>query len=666
MCGIAGLLHFDAQPADPLVVRRMTDALAHRGPDGEGVFVDGSLGLGHRRLAIIDLSDAGRQPMTLSESGLTISFNGEIYNYRELRRELTTLGCRFRSRTDTEVILHAYAVWGESCLNRFNGMFAFAIWDARRRELFLARDRYGIKPLYYGVIGNAFRFASEQKGILASTDGRRELDVEALVEYFTFQNLFTDRTLYRDIKMFPAASWAKVQASGRGEVRPVRYWDYTFDEPDQRLEGEEYARELDRLMVQAVRRQLVSDVEVGAYLSGGLDSGAITAIAAQSQPFLKSFTCGFDLHSASGMELAFDERRKAEHMSYLYRTEHYEMVLKAGDMERVFPTLAFHMEEPRVGQSYPNFYMAKLASKFVKVVLSGTGGDEIFAGYPWRYYRAATETASDDVDAYYAFWQRLIPGSMMEQLFAPIWGEARRCDTREIFRSVLHDRYSRRPQRPEDAVNRSLYFEAKTFLHGILVMEDKLTMAHGVELRVPFLDNDLVDFAMRLPTEEKLHRLHETIRLNENLTGDKKTIYNGRTKDGKMLLRKVLERYMPSDITDGAKQGFSAPDASWFKGESLEYVRREILSPTARIKEFFDPSVVDSLVNDHLEGRENRRLLIWSLLSFEWWLRTFQGDASQPIVPLTSLERRRTGQSTDDEWFVDANDDSMCEDSRAA
>ena len=629
----------------------MTIALAHRGPDGDGILLDGPLGLGHRRLAIIDLSDAGRQPMTLPEQALTISFNGEIYNYRELRSELTALGCRFRTRTDTEVILHAYATWGEACVNRFNGMFAFAIWNSRSRELFLARDRYGIKPLYYSQAGGALRFASEQKALLTTSDVRRELDAEALVEYFTFQNFFSDRTLYRDVRMFPPAHWAKITVGGSSSLAPVRYWDYTFDEPNERLDGEEYARELDRLLVQAVRRQLVSDVDIGAYLSGGLDSGAITAIAAQSRPFLKSFTCGFDLYSASGMELAFDERQKAEYMSYLYRTEHYEMVLKAGDMERVLPTLAYHMEEPRVGQSYPNFYMAKLASKFVKVVLSGTGGDEIFAGYPWRYYRATGEATGDDVDVYYAFWQRLMPNSVLKQLFAPIWNEARHCDTGAIFRNVLSSCPVQRSQRPEDSVNRSLYFEARTFLHGLLVMEDKLTMAHGVELRVPFLDNDLVDFAMRLPTAEKLNRLNESMRLNENVTGDKKTMYHRRTKDGKVLLRKVLERYMPRDITTGEKQGFSAPDASWFKGESLEYVRREILSPSARIKEFMDPQIVDGLVNDHLEGRENRRLLIWSLLSFEWWLRTYYADAAEPIVPLSAAAPvHRVSAESDENW----------------
>src|SRR5262245_41352026 len=323
MCGLTGTLHLGSAAAWEGPVRRMMSAIAHRGPDGEGVFVDGPCALGHRRLAIIDLSDAARQPMADASGRFTIVYNGEIYNFCELRTELELLGHRFRSRSDSEVLLAAFAEWGRSALLRFNGMFAFAIWDKRERQLILARDRYGIKPLYYARLGDTLLFGSEIKAILAYPAYEVQLDKEALLEYFTFQNFFTDRTLFKDIRLLPAGSY--LTAGANTLSRPKRYWDFYFSEPESPLPDQEYVEELDRLFRQAVSRQLVSDVEVGAYLSGGLDSGSITAIAARQIPYLKSFTCGFDLQSASGLELTFDEREAAEYMSYLFKTEHYEM-----------------------------------------------------------------------------------------------------------------------------------------------------------------------------------------------------------------------------------------------------------------------------------------------------------------------------------------------------
>jgi len=598
----------------------MTDAIAHRGPDGEGFYLDGFLGLGHRRLAILDLSPAGHQPMVTENKQFALAYNGEIYNFRELRVELEKLGHRFRSRTDSEVVLNAYVAWGPGCVERFNGMFAFSIWDKTRQELFLARDRYGIKPLYYSFQGSTFLFASEQKAILTFPKVAREIDLEALFEYFTFQNLFTDKTLLRGIRVFPAGCWAKLSLGvDTNEIRIFRYWDFKFDEEENGRSEEEYLEELNHLFQQAVCRQLVSDVDVGSYLSGGTDSGSITAVAATHLPYIKTFTCGFDLHSISGLELAFDERHKAEFMSYLFKTEHYEMVLKAGDMERILPRLAWHLEEPRVGQSYPNFYVAQLAAKFVKVVLSGTGGDELFGGYPWRYYRAV---ANDDfehyIDNYYAFWQRLIPEAALQEIFEPVWSHVKHIQTRDIFRNVFQAP-NRKLSRPEDYINHSLYFEAKTFLHGLLVVEDKLSMAHSLESRVPFLDNDLVDFALKVPVRLKLKNLSEAIRLNENEPGPKSALYFERTRDGKLLLRRVMERYVPHEVTNGVKQGFSAPDASWFRGESIDYVRRMLFDERARIYEFLDRPSVLRWVEEHIQGRQNLRLFIWSLLNVEHW-----------------------------------------------
>jgi len=632
MCGVAGIFNRDGEPASAVLLKRMTDAIAHRGPDGEGHFVDDCLALGHRRLSIIDLTPAGHQPMQSPDGRFVISYNGEIYNFQELRAELQSLGHRFQSRSDTEVLLHALAQWGLHVIPRLNGMFAFALWDHRNRELLLVRDRYGIKPLYYVEIGSTFLFSSEIKAFLHHPAYSCEMDRAALLEYLTFQNFFTDRTLFRHVHLLQPGCTLRVGSAGE-PLHPQRYWDYRFSDHPEPAKAEAYVDELNCLFQRAVNRQLVSDVAVGCYLSGGMDSGSITAVAARQMPNLKSFTVGFDLSSASGIEMGFDERAKAEHMSYCFKTEHYEMVLKAGDMERAMTRLVWHLEEPRVGQSYPNFYAAQLASKFGKVVLSGAGGDELFGGYPWRYYRAAVNSDFEQyVDRYYDFWQRLIPNDSVRGVFQPIWADIKALNTRDIFRDVLN---GSRMQlgRPEDYINSSLYFEAKTFLHGLLVMEDKLSMAHSVETRVPFLDNDLADFAMNLPVRMKLGNLGEVMRMNENDPGRKRQTYFAKTRDGKLILRQAMRRFIPAEVVKHGKQGFSAPDASWFRGESIDYVRATLFNRNADIYDFLDRSAVRDLVSDHLEGRENRRLLIWSLLYLEQWCHTFLRRQSGRAMP---------------------------------
>ncbi len=621
MCGIAGRLNLDGSPVSGQLLQMMTDAIAHRGPDAEGHWIEGNIGLGHRRLSIIDLTAQASQPMISIEHRYVLVYNGEIYNFRELRTELESLGYWFRSDSDSEVVLTALSHWGQEAISRFNGMFAFALWDRMKRTLLLARDRYGIKPLYIARQNGSISFASEQKAFLVDPDFRRELDNQALMEYFTFQNLFTDKTLLRDVTLMPPGHYAQLDfGKSEPELKFTQYWDYHFSEPENPRPVEEYREELDRLFNQAVTRQLVSDVELGSYLSGGMDSGSITAIAAQQFPNLKTFTCGFDLSSASGIELAFDERVKAEAMSALFQTEHYEMVLKAGDMERCLPKLAWHLEEPRVGQSYPNYYAAQLASRFVKVVLSGAGGDELFGGYPWRYYRAAVNNDFDHyVDKYYGYWQRLVDNKSLHKMFAPISADVEGVRTVDIFRQVFKT-HSNELKTSEDYINHSLYFEAKTFLHGLFVVEDKLSMAHSLETRVPFMDNDLVDFAMQCPVSLKLNRLQDVIKINENEPGDKQAQYFQKTNDGKQILRDTMSRYIPDDITKAQKQGFSSPDESWFRGSSIEFVRERLMENDAPIYDVLDASVVQGLVNEHLEGNTNRRLLIWSLLNVNEWM----------------------------------------------
>lgn len=630
MCGIAGIYNLDGAPASSYIIKRMTDAIAHRGPDSEGQFTEGSIALGHRRLAIIDLTPAGHQPMQTHDGRYVISYNGEVYNYRELRTALKSNGYRFHTGTDTEVVLNAFAHWGARSLDRLNGMFAFAIWDRREEKLFLARDRYGMKPLYYTQCGDTLLFASEIKAFMCHPDFSSTIDQEALLEYFTFQNLLTDRTLFKNVKILPAGCFLAVDAK-KPRASPSRYWDFQFEESEECTNQPELTRELAWLFNQAVNRQLVSDVEVGSYLSGGIDSGSITAIAASQLPRMPSFTCGFDLHSASSHELNFDERQSAEHMSYLFKTEHYEMVLKAADMERVLPKLTWHLEEPRVGQSYPNFCVAQLAGKFVKVVLSGVGGDELFGGYPWRYYQAAVNHNFEDyVDKYYAYWQRLIPAHNMQRVFGPIWDSVSRVSTRDIFRDVLA-RHTEPLTGPKDYINQCFYFEAKTFLHGLLVVEDKLSMSHSLETRVPFLDNDLVEFAMRVPVSLKLGNLSEVVRRNEIAPETNTKDRFKQSNDGKLLLRKAMKDLVPSRVLKGVKQGFSGPDASWFKGESIDYVRDTLGTSSSPIYNYLDRGAVWDLVDEHLSGQRNRRLLIWSLLFFDSWCRQFDLGAAGPL-----------------------------------
>ncbi|HEV2060666.1 MAG TPA: asparagine synthase (glutamine-hydrolyzing) [Solirubrobacteraceae bacterium] len=624
MCGIAGILSRTGDVVHEGVLRLMNDAIAHRGPDDSGTHIDGPLGMANRRLAVIDITPAGHQPMHTPDGRYTIVYNGEIYNFMDLRDELRGSGERMRSHTDTEVVLRAYREWGPACVERFNGMFALAIWDRDERTLFLARDRYGIKPLYWTHAGGQLLFGSEVKSFLQHPAFKVRVSEEHLLEYFTFQNLFTDGTLFGGVRMFPAGSHATLRP-GDSDVRPTSYWDWEFAEPDSgaACRPEEHREELDRLFRQAVQRQLVSDVPVGSHLSGGMDSGSITALAARELPYLATFTVGFDMTSSGGLEMGADERTKAEAMSYVFKTEHFESVLKAGDMERCLPSLVWHLEDLRVGQSYPNWYVSRLASKFVTVVLSGSGGDELFAGYPWRYYRAVVNDDFDHyVEKYYRFWHRLVPDEYRAGLFRPeVWDRLTDVRTEEIFRAVFVG--AEAPSSPEDYVNHSLYLEAKTFLHGLLVVEDKLSMAHSLETRVPFLDNDLVDFALRVPVKLKLRDLDKVVKLDENEPGGKSERFFQRTRDGKLILRQVMARHVPERVTDRVKQGFSGPDASWFRGDSIDYVRDVLLDPGAKLYDFFSPEGVRAMVEQHLDGRENRRLLLWSLLSFEHWCRTF-------------------------------------------
>ena len=377
MCGVAGYLNFNNKPIEKQILVNMCKILKHRGPDGYDFFQGEELGLSHTRLSIIDLTKNANQPMISEDGRYVISYNGEVFNFKEIRKDLISFGYNFKSNSDTEVVLYSLIHWGTESLNKFNGQFALAFWDKKNKTLLLARDRYGIKPMYFFRNNNTFVFSSEIKALFCNPEVKIETNKQGLLEYLTFQNFLLSETLFKNINILKPGSFLFINS--KNYINQQTYWDFNFEEPIHRTKSINYFIEkCDFLLNQAIKRQLVSDVEIGSYLSGGMDSGTITALASKNLKNLRSFTCGFDLNSASGIEMGMDERENAELMSYLFKTEHYEVILKAGDMERVMQKLVWHIEEPRVGQSYPNFYVSQLASKFCKVVLSGDGGDELF------------------------------------------------------------------------------------------------------------------------------------------------------------------------------------------------------------------------------------------------------------------------------------------------
>jgi len=622
MCGVVGIYRPRHEAVPYRLVKAMSNALAHRGPDGEGQFVDGPIALGHRRLAIIDLTPAGSQPMASPDGQVVVSYNGEIYNHVDLRRELELMGFAFRSRTDTEVLVHGYQAWGLDVVPRLNGMFAFALWDARRSTLHLVRDRYGIKPLYYWWDGGELVFASEIRALLEHPRIAAAVDHEALNEYFTFQNLFQEHTLFEGISLLPAATILTLGADGRLGRR--RWWDFDFTRRDEALSRDDACERTLALFEQAVGRQMMADVPVGSFLSGGMDSGSIVAVASQHLPRLATFTAGFEVSAAEGVEKTFDERRTAELIANRFKTEHYEQVINSSDIAWVLPRVVWHLEDLRLGMSYPNYYITRLASKFVKVCLSGAGGDELYAGYPWRYHRVSGAVDREQyLREYYGFWQRLVAEADKPSLFTDaVWRRIGQRDMFGVFREVFARHAGLRYDSAEDHVANSLYFEATTFLPGLFLIGDKLAMAHSLEERFPFMDNDLVEFAQTIPVTFKLGDFDRIRRIDENEL-DKFRKFFRDYDDGKAVLRQAMSRLLPPEITTRRKQGFSSPEASWYRGEAAGYVRELLLAPRAAYRDFIRADFVERIVREHTEQGINHRLLIWSLLSFEWWCRIF-------------------------------------------
>jgi len=585
MCGINGIVDLTG-PVSTDEVLAMCRIMRHRGPDNQGIWSDKDCCLGHNRLSIIDPSAAGNQPMTDEEGRFVLTYNGEIYNYKELKSSLRSAH-KFRSSTDTEVLLHAWEGSGADILPELNGIFAFAVWDRKEHKLTIARDPLGVKPVYYWRRNGRLAFASEIKALL-SLGIKSGLNPIALAEHFTFQNTLGDKTFFENIFILPAGHYLTFDAQG---LKVTRYFDIEFDESPSGYGVNEYSHLIRECLEKAVKRQLMSDVPLGTYLSGGMDTGSIAALAVRNLPGMHSFTCGFDLKGISGEEINFDERANASAIASYLGTTHHELVLDHEAMEQHARKTIWHLDEPRMGISYQVLCIAEAAGRHVKVVLSGAGGDELFGGYPWRY---PGDTGNDN-DAAYRAALRFFGDNERSALFSEDMN--RRLGGYSAYTGYLDVMKECSASLP---LNRAFYWDLKTFLHGILVVEDKLNMAHSVESRVPLLDKELVALALRTPAGYKLQ-----------------------DGTGKVVLRQAMQGLLPAGIVSSRKQGFTPPDASWYRQHTMPYIKSVLLSKEASNRGIFSINKIEGIIEEHLSGKKNHRFLLWSLVSFELWQRMF-------------------------------------------
>ncbi len=627
MCGICGIFHTKQnEKIDGEILLAMAESLKHRGPDDGGCFVDGCLGLTHRRLSILDLSTAGHQPMQSYDGRYWIIFNGEIYNYIELKRYLMAKGYAFRSRSDTEVLLNLFIEEDKNCLKKLNGMFAFAIWDTQERKILLARDRLGIKPLYWYRDGKTFLFASEIKALFQSPDVKAELDQEGLQDYLTFQFCLGGKTLFKNIYEVAPGSWLEVDQ--QGEIESGRYWSVNYQIDLDHSESY-FVQELKGLLQDSIDLQLRSDVPVGAHLSGGMDSSIITSLAASNlENPLHTFNGGFK--EAKGK---FDESNYARIVAKYNHTIHHEIFPTAQEFVDVLPSLIYHMDEPAAGPGiFPQWMVARLAKENVKVVLGGQGGDELFAGYA-RYLiayleeciRGGIEGTQEDpqyivnfqtilpnlpqLQGYQPlmrhFWQDGLFGSMAERYFRLI-------DRGAAIRSFLQDDFLASSaystfdaymavfstNEPASYINRMTRFDMLTLLPALLHVEDRTSMMVSLESRVPLLDHRIVELSASMPPSYKFA--------------------GGQTKH---ILRQAGRGLVPSEILDRRdKMGFPVPLDVWSHAEPLHsFLRDTLLSPRALQRGWFQSrQVVHALQSEQPFGRT-----IWGLLCLELWAETF-------------------------------------------
>jgi|SRR5579863_904357 asparagine synthase (glutamine-hydrolysing) len=635
MCGITGVLQFDSNSeagaaVDPGVLGRMCDAMAHRGPDDDGIYTASPVGLGVRRLSIVDLA-TGHQPLRNEDATAWIVFNGEIYNHAELRSQLEAGGHIYRTHSDTETIVHLYEEYGRDCVQHLRGMFAFAIWDARRQTLFLARDRLGIKPLYYHLGAERLIFGSEIKVLLAHPGIDAQFRRAALPEYLAFGYLSGEETFYAGIRKLMPGHWMEVDA--RGQVKIERYWDLAVAQPDPSRGDGYYIRTYRDLLEQAVSTHLMSDVPLGVFLSGGVDSSAVAALVAK---LTKTRGTPVETFSVGYSEDAYSELPYARTVAQNLNSVHHEILLSQQDFFDTLPHLIWHEDEPIAWpSSIPLYFVARLARERVKVVLTGEGADETLAGYS-RYAFTLKNAALDHVyrsvtPAVLRKWIRssladssLISATLRRKLshtflarngnswasfyfdnFFSAFGES---EQEELFSPELAREFAAgAPYRHVldywdhscgEMLQRLLYTDLKTYLVELLMKQDNMSMAASIESRVPFLDHALVEFAINIP-----QRLQ----------------FDGFS--GKRILKKAVEDLLPRSILDRPKLGFPTPWSRWLAGPQLDVIRNLLLEPRSLDRSLFQRSAIERLFSEHRAGYRDHYDRIWRLLNLELWQR---------------------------------------------
>ena len=633
MCGIAGLVDLRGRTVDPALARRLCAPLAHRGPDDEGYHAEGPVALGQRRLAILDLP-GGRQPMSNEDGTVWITFNGEIYNFAELRRGLEERGHRFATRSDTEVIVHAYEQHGVDCLNELRGMFAFALWDRRSRTLVLARDRVGKKPLFYAEADGQWMFASELQGLLAHPGVQREIDSTAVDDYLTYGYIPAPKTIFRHVYKVPPAHYLTLTlgtgGSGGPDVRVARYWRLAYG-PKLALDEEAAAEGLLEVLSEAVRLRMIADVPLGALLSGGIDSSLVVALMSRlSDRPVKTFSIGFD-------EREFDELAYARMVAQRYATEHQELVVRPDALE-VLPTLVRHYGEPYADSSaIATYYVAKLTREHVKVALNGDGGDECLAGYEryaaglvaeryrripavirrlgvepmsrliredaprrsrLRQARRFLEVAGRPAAQRYQRWIGYLSASQRAGLYSAEFRDQLAGHEAERWLLGIWERAERDGLEPLDQM---LAVDVESYLPGdLLVKMDIATMANSLEARSPFLDHRVMEFCARLPRRYKLRGL---------------TL--------KYLLKRAGARLLPAETLERRKMGFGVPVGDWMRGSLRPWVEDVLFSPRALKRGYFDPDALRQFVWTRLNGRREQSFDLWALLWLELWHQEF-------------------------------------------
>jgi asparagine synthase (glutamine-hydrolysing) len=640
MCGICGMIGLgDASGFGPEVVDRMRRVLGHRGPDEQGVHVaqfhtdgrPGRVGLGHARLSIIDLA-TGHQPLANEDETVWIVFNGEIYNFQELRPDLEARGHVFRTHCDTEVIVHLYEEYGVKCLQRLRGMFAFAIWDARKQQLFCARDRLGQKPFCYRTESKRFIFGSEIKAILQADDVPRDVDLEGLHHYLTYQYVPHPLTMFRDIHKLPPAHYLLWKG---GQVETHEYWRPNYSVGERLSEGE-YVERLKELLEESVRLRLISDVPLGAFLSGGMDSSIIVGLMAKlSNAPVKTFAIGFE-------EKRYDELEFARAVAKHFKTDHQEFIVRP-DAVDIIPKLVWHYDEPFADSSaIPTYYVSQMTRQHVTVALTGDGGDEGFAGYP--RYRAIS--LAQKFDRLPGFLRKGLAGKWWEKIPVSVEQKTFRRRLQRLFLALNmspRERYARWCAIFDDSRKHALYsddmlarmrdipswkiFDAEydkvpdidflgqtTFVDFMRYMPDDLcckvdvaSMSHSLECRAPFLDHKLVEFIGTIPTDLKL-----------------------RGRNAKYLLKRAYGGMLPPQICSRKKMGFGVPIAEWFRGELQDYLRDALLSDAALQRGYFNPAAVRALVDEHTSSKVDHGYRLWSLLMFELWHQRFIDEVPRP------------------------------------